>query len=927
MKNIFNFKKIKTSFLILLVVPILAIIYFSYNYLERPIELSGKMESIKELSELAVKSSALVHELQKERGRSSGFFNSRGKKFAKELPEQRKLSDTKLQDFMNFLDKFDTESHGEEFSSNIRNIKNRLSKLESNRGTIDRFESTAPQVLGYYTQTISAMLDNVNLIAVLSSVDSDLFNTLLTYKNLLEFKERNGILRAVFAGIFSADSFTEFFYKKAIELKAEAGLFYQNFQRYATQAQKDAFVQTVQGKDVSEVARMENYAIDNHNAETLGIDASYWFSTITSKINLIKNVEDKIADNILQTSSRLHGKAQNTVIINIAAVVLIFSIILVLSVVIIKGISNPINQAKEAAENIARGNLDVNLETYKKDEIGQLIFAMKAMSDNIASLSNESDSLILSIQNGNLDMRGDSEKYEGRWKDMVVGINNLIDAFVAPINMTAEYIDRISKGDIPPKITDEYKGDFNEIKSNLNHCIDALNGLEETANILDKVAAGDSEARVDVELVGIYQNIVENTNKVGGAINFIVNDLKQLTEAAVAGMLDTRADAMKHEGDYRAIVDGFNNTLDNIIEPLNIAAGVLSELASGDLTSRMSGEYSGKFDTYKNNINTLGDSLTDVISQVIISAESVATSSNQITALSGTLASSSEEQSVQSEEVASAVEEMARTISENAQNATATSEVADKNRSVANQGGEVVKQTVNKMRDIAEFVSNSAVSIEKLGERSTEIGEIVSVIDEIADQTNLLALNAAIEAARAGEQGRGFAVVADEVRKLAERTTDATKQIATMIKGVQKETQDAVAIMKKGNDEVNEGIALADKAGEALEEVVTSSNEVKDMINSIAAASEEQSSTSELMAKNVEAISQVANESARQITEISTASEKMGELTHRLLSLVDSFKISGHEELNKGDDPDEMARLQYRNQDDYSLVAAERNEY
>ncbi len=151
------------------------------------------------------------------------------------------------------------------------------------------------------------------------------------------------------------------------------------------------------------------------------------------------------------------------------------------------------------------------------------------------------------------------------------------------------------------------------------------------------------------------------------------------------------------------------------------AGDVLEVMAGGDLTPRMTGNYKGDNQKLKDSINTLGESLSDVIRQVTQSAESVATSSNQITVLSGTLATSSEEQSSQSEEVASAVEEMARTISENAQNATTTSEVADQNRSVANQGGEVVKQTVSKMRDIAEFVSDSAVSIEKLGERSTEI--------------------------------------------------------------------------------------------------------------------------------------------------------------------------------------------------------------
>jgi methyl-accepting chemotaxis protein len=218
--------------------------------------------------------------------------------------------------------------------------------------------------------------------------------------------------------------------------------------------------------------------------------------------------------------------------------------------------------------------------------------------------------------------------------------------------------------------------------------------------------------------------------------------------------------------------------------------------------------------------------------------------------------------------------------------------VAEKNGQIANEGGSVVGQTVSKMKDIASVVQKSAINIEKLGESSKEIGEIISVIDDIADQTNLLALNAAIEAARAGEQGRGFAVVADEVRKLAERTTDATKRIATMIKGIQSETTLAVTEMNKGNIEVQNGINLADKAGSSLQQILNSSNEVYQMINQISAASEEQSATSEEISKNVISISKVIADSAMQIEEIAKSSEDLSRQTQILTEILSKFKIN-----------------------------------
>jgi methyl-accepting chemotaxis protein len=256
------------------------------------------------------------------------------------------------------------------------------------------------------------------------------------------------------------------------------------------------------------------------------------------------------------------------------------------------------------------------------------------------------------------------------------------------------------------------------------------------------------------------------------------------------------------------------------------------------------------------------------------------------------MAAATQEQSAQTDDVASAVEEMSRTITENARSAQRTAEVAEQNGSIAHEGGKAVLNTIEKMKDIAKVVQNSATSIEKLGKSSQEIGEIISVIEDIADQTNLLALNAAIEAARAGEQGRGFAVVADEVRKLAERTSDATKQIAKMIKSIQNETNDAVIVMQTGTKEVENGIKLADEAGQSLRSIVDSSQELINMITQISAASEEQSTTSEEISHNVMSISKVTSETARQVEDIASASDGLRQQTSILSEIMTQFQLS-----------------------------------
>ena len=285
-------------------------------------------------------------------------------------------------------------------------------------------------------------------------------------------------------------------------------------------------------------------------------------------------------------------------------------------------------------------------------------------------------------------------------------------------------------------------------------------------------------------------------------------------------------------------------------------------------------------------------SIKQTLVQVSEASAAVASASTQISSSTEELAAGAQEQSSQSAEVAGAVEEMTKTIMENSRNAGDTATTAKKAKDTAVEGGDVVRQTVNGMKEIAKVVNKSADTVKALGKSSDQIGEIISVIDDIADQTNLLALNAAIEAARAGEQGRGFAVVADEVRKLAERTTKATKEIASMIKQIQTDTKEAVISMDEGTKKVSDGIVLADRAGASLEEIVQISQSVTDKISQIAAASEQQSSASEQISKNVEAISAVTSQSASGTQQIARTAEDLNRLTENLQALLEKFNLT-----------------------------------
>ncbi len=509
-------------------------------------------------------------------------------------------------------------------------------------------------------------------------------------------------------------------------------------------------------------------------------------------------------------------------------------------------ILTPLNEAMNALAEVAQGNLFVIEKQYQGDyeTIKQNV---NNVSKTLIDMTHQFELLADAGDNGKLSYRGNADQFQGDFKKIVQIVNQSLDNIINPLYMTADNLNRISKGDIPPIIKDDYKGDFNEIKESINQCITAVNNL--------------------------------------------VADANMLAESAVSGNLNVRADAGKHQGDFARVIEGVNNTLDAIVDPINEANEVLSVLATGDFTVQMHGNYRGDHQKIKENINTLVFSLSKLIRQLNEAVDTVSNSTNHISTITDTMVIAANNQNNQIEEVATAIEEMSKTVYDNANAATQTASMAQDNGSIAQDGGKIVEQTVHKMRDIAAVVNQSAEKIAALGESGKAIGEIVSVINDIADQTNLLALNAAIEAARAGEQGRGFAVVADEVRKLAERTTDATKQIAGMIKNIQDETQDAVRVMTHGNEEVTVGIEYADKAGQALRSILNSSDQLLGMISQIAAANEEQSATSEQLAKNVTSISAVTNDSTQKMQEIAGSTEDLVRLTTELTEIMGQFVI------------------------------------
>ncbi|MFH1851251.1 MAG: HAMP domain-containing methyl-accepting chemotaxis protein [Candidatus Neomarinimicrobiota bacterium] len=332
---------------------------------------------------------------------------------------------------------------------------------------------------------------------------------------------------------------------------------------------------------------------------------------------------------------------------------------------------------------------------------------------------------------------------------------------------------------------------------------------------------------------------------------------------------------------YRQVVFPIQN-LNNLVRSIN---------DTNDLNKSMEFDRQDEIGELVQGINIFIKQLHSIISSVKESANQVAGAAQDISASSEQLATGSEEQQSQTSEVATSIEEMAATILESSNHINNASSLAKNATDVATNGGDIVQQAVSGMERISCSVQSSAQLIGKLGQQSKEIGQIISVIDDIADQTNLLALNANIEAARAGDQGRGFAVVADEVRVLAERTTKATAEIAEMIKGIQNGTSSAVTAMKDGIKEVEVGVDLVGKSGNVLSEIIDVVKKVDGVFSQVAVMVEQQSSGAEEISANVEGISTVTKHSARSAQQMASAAQQLSREADALTVLVNQFTL------------------------------------
>ena len=461
--------RIRSKLILLVAVPIVFLNALLINWAVQDSRLADEMRNLREVSVLAVKISNLVHEMQKERGATALFLGSGGKSFKSELAAQRAETDKKLAVLKKSLKSLDLEAFDNGVASLLEKGMGDLQRLQQVRYGADSLNTDVKVVIGYYTKINGLLLDGIGKIATLSS-DHEMLLKISAYLNLLKGKEKAGIERAVLSNTFAKDAFGPGMYEKYLQLVAEQGAFAQGYLMFAGPEEQAAYKDLMKQPAVLEVERMRKVAEEKAATGGFGIQASDWFNKQTEKIDLLKTLEDRIATNLQKDATRKYEEAKAAVYWLIGTILAGLVFTTLIATVIIRGITNPVKAIVECAEILCRKDVSTlgdalqamskgdlskvvevearSLEMQSGDEIGMVVESLngildktretvgsfRRMQDVLRMMLQETSRLVLAAKDGQLDQRADAEAFEGEYRRLVQGINDTLDAVLAPID-------------------------------------------------------------------------------------------------------------------------------------------------------------------------------------------------------------------------------------------------------------------------------------------------------------------------------------------------------------------------------------------------------------------------------------------------------------------------------------------------------------
>ncbi len=661
-------------------------------------------------------------------------------------------------------------------------------------------------------------------------------------------------------------------------------------------------------------------------------------------------------------------------------------VVVVIAFFFARSVTQPVLRSVQMIQEIGQGHLSRRLGMKRADEIGAMADAMDGFADHLQkvvigtmakiangdlssevvaiderdefapaligtqaalrSMIGETKLLTKAATEGRLATRADATKFQGEYRQIVQGINDTMDAVIGPLNVTAEYIDRISKGDIPAKIADDYRGDYNELKNNLNACIDGMGGLVESNTVLQRIALNDYTCRVEGRGQGIYAQVAQATNDIRDRLTRIehvmvniakgdfgelevikksgkrcendqmtpafaqllqtqvdlIAQVKELTDGAVAGELGTRGNAERFQGGFREIVTGINATLDAVIGPLNAASEYLDRISQGEIPDKIATEYRGEFNRIKNNLN----GMLDYLAEMARAAERIAASD-----LTATVKPRSEKDLLGNAFVQmvnglnGTLRQTNLVVHQVAQSVAQVQSVSQDLATSAQEQSSAVEEVTSNVEHTDGQVKSSA---ESAGVANQLVGQAANLAD--AGQQKMKALTGAMAAIATSSQEIGKIIkviddIAFQTNLLAlnaaveaARAGQAGRGFAVVAQEVRnlaersaKAAKSTAELIEGSTKQVQEGVKITDATEVALGEIVENVVKVKDLVGEIAAASEEEARSLAEIGKAMGQVNSGAQGASAQSEQLASTADELNGLADKLREEVARFQL------------------------------------